>query len=291
MSESYQYLVSIIVPVYKTEQYLKECFDSILNQSFNDYEVICIDDGSPDNSIEILKEYCLKYENFSFFIQKNQGLAAARNNGIKRAKGKYIFPLDSDDVLDKDCLKHLVNSLENNECDIATPVVVHFFPDGHLYNFLGAEPTPCNMSQYRSHIVCSSLFPKNFINQYGGYDEVNFKYGSEDYDLWLRFIDNGKKIKRIKNAIFFYRQKDISESMAKQFLKNSTHIKNMEIILYKKYACVRKYTKFRYILWKQIVRYSKRYFNRYIFRKELVSKEHKYQYILFSKFILKSKSF
>ena len=287
MTENYRYLVSIIVPVYKTEPYLRECLDSILNQTFKDYEVICINDGSPDNSVEILKEYCIKHNNFSYFSQCNQGLAASRNNGIKRAKGKYIFPLDSDDVLDKDCLLHLVNSLSSNECDIATPVIVKFFPDGHLYNFLGAEPTPCNMSQYSNHIVCSSLFPKEFIDNYGGYDENNFEHGAEDYDLWLRFIDQGKKIKRVKSALFFYRQKEFSQSMGQQFLKNKEVILKTNQILFQKHWCVRKYTRLHYILYKQIVRYLKRYFNRYIFRKELVSKEHKYQYVLFSRFVLK----
>ena len=287
MPNSYQYLVSIIVPVYKTEPYLRDCLDSILNQSFKDYEVICIDDGSPDNSIDILNEYCSLYSNFSFFRQTNQGLAASRNNGIKKAKGKYLFPLDSDDVLDRDCLLHLVNSLKNKECDIATPVIVKFFPDGKIYNFLGAEPTPCNMSQYSNHIVCSSLFPKEFIDKYGGYDEENFKFGAEDYDLWLRFIDYGKKIKRVKKALFYYRQKSFSQSMGQQYLKNNELILKTNRILYQKHWCVRKYTCFHYIFYKQIVRYSKRYFNRYIFRKELVSNEHKYQYVLFSRFIFK----
>lgn len=93
--------VSIIVPVYKTEAYIAECLDSVLAQTYQDFEVICVDDGSPDNSVEIIKEYSKNDPRISYVRQENAGLSAARNTGIRNAKGEYILPLDSDDMLEK----------------------------------------------------------------------------------------------------------------------------------------------------------------------------------------------
>ena len=91
--------VSIIVPVYKVEKYLRRCLDSILSQTFDDFEVICVNDGSPDNSIDILNEYASRDNRFCVVEQENQGLSMARNNGKKLARGEYIYFLDSDDYI------------------------------------------------------------------------------------------------------------------------------------------------------------------------------------------------
>lgn len=106
---------SIIVPVYNVEKYIKKCLDSILNQSFKDYEVIVVNDGTKDNSIELIQDYPVKIIN-----QKNQGLSVARNKGVKHATGEYIIFIDSDDWIEKDLLKKL------NESTINSPDVVRF---------------------------------------------------------------------------------------------------------------------------------------------------------------------
>ena len=100
---------SIIVPVYNVESYLAKCLDSILCQSYKDYEIIAINDGSTDNSSKILKEYVDKYDNIIVINQENQGLSQARNNGVKEAKGEYIIFADSDDFIEKDLLKKIKN--------------------------------------------------------------------------------------------------------------------------------------------------------------------------------------
>lgn len=91
--------VSVIVPVYNVEKYLEECLDSVLNQTFRDYEVICVNDGSTDSSAEILNDYATKYPRIRIINQENQGLSMARNNGVDAAKGEYIYFLDSDDFI------------------------------------------------------------------------------------------------------------------------------------------------------------------------------------------------
>lgn len=110
-------LVSIIVPVYNVEQYLPQCLDSIVNQTYENIEVICVNDGSPDNSIKILEDYALRDSRIKVVSQKNQGLSGARNTGIKYASGKYIMFVDSDDWIDLDTCQVAVNAAETNDAD------------------------------------------------------------------------------------------------------------------------------------------------------------------------------
>ncbi len=91
--------VSVIIPVYNVEKYLRRCLDSVLNQTFTDWEAICVNDGSPDNSLDILKEYAKKDSRFKIVDKKNGGLSDARNAGMKIATGDYILYLDSDDFI------------------------------------------------------------------------------------------------------------------------------------------------------------------------------------------------
>ena len=97
--------VSVIVPVYNMERHLRRCLDSLLAQSLDDIEIICVDDGSTDSSREILSEYAQKDERFEFIAQENRSAGAARNTGMKKASGEYLIFLDSDDFFDKDLLK------------------------------------------------------------------------------------------------------------------------------------------------------------------------------------------
>lgn len=101
---------SIIIPVYNVSNYLKKCLDSVFNQSFKDFEVIAINDGSTDNSLEILEEY----KDIKIINQENQGLSMARNNGIEASNGEYFILLDSDDYIEKDLLLKLDESTKNN---------------------------------------------------------------------------------------------------------------------------------------------------------------------------------
>lgn len=111
--------VSVIVPVYKSEKYLKGCLDSLVNQTLENVEFICINDGSPDNCLKILNEYKEKYSNFVIIDKKNEGVWKARLDGINAAKGKYICFLDSDDQLDSSFLEKMYNKIETTKSDIS----------------------------------------------------------------------------------------------------------------------------------------------------------------------------
>ena len=109
--------VSVIIPVYNVEPYLRECLDSVVNQTLRDIEIICVNDGSTDNSGAILAEYAARDERIIVITQENRGLSAARNVGIDAAKGKYIYFIDSDDYIDLDALEVLYNRAEKLALD------------------------------------------------------------------------------------------------------------------------------------------------------------------------------
>ncbi len=110
--------VSIIVPIYDVEKYLHQCIDSILNQTYTDFECILVDDGSPDRCGEICDEYAKKDKRVIVIHQKNSGVSDARNAGIDIAQGKYIYFVDSDDYLDQELLYTTVNKMEKNSADV-----------------------------------------------------------------------------------------------------------------------------------------------------------------------------
>ena len=115
-----KYKTSVIVPVYNTEDFLDECIQSVLNQTQKEVELILIDDGSTDNSYEIMRSYAERHENIKVLRQENKKLGAARNLGLKNALGKYIFFLDSDDYMTKNCLKEVYDCAEKHDADFVT---------------------------------------------------------------------------------------------------------------------------------------------------------------------------
>ena len=127
-------MFSIIVPIYNTEQYLEECLDSVLGQEYSDYECVLVNDGSTDSSAEICKKYCNKDARFRLLEQKNSGLSAARNAGIRYAEGEFIVFLVSDDFLKKEALKNLAGRIQQNpgENVIVSTTYAYFEDTGEL---------------------------------------------------------------------------------------------------------------------------------------------------------------
>ena len=109
---------SIIIPVYNVAPYLRECLDSVLAQTFTDWEAICVDDGSTDGSGAILDEYAEKDRRFCLVRQENQGVGAARNVGLKQALGKYIVFLDADDSIPTNWLGSFHDVIGKSKCDV-----------------------------------------------------------------------------------------------------------------------------------------------------------------------------
>ena len=121
--------ISVIIPVFNVENYLRKTINSILNQTFRNFEIILINDGSTDSSGEICNEYANKFESIKVFHQKNAGLSAARNVGISKSKGNYICFLDSDDWYSNNALEEFVKLITDFKADIAAISVFEIFDE------------------------------------------------------------------------------------------------------------------------------------------------------------------
>ena len=156
--------LSIVVPIYKVESYLRKCVDSLLVQDLSkeDYEIILVDDGSPDRCGEICDEYASRYANIRVVHRKNGGLSAARNSGIEVAQGKYIQFVDSDDYLEPNVLKALVDKMETDQLEILRFNYQNVNEEGKVFS-----PNKVNkpFMDYRDE-VCDGL---RFLNERLGF--------------------------------------------------------------------------------------------------------------------------
>ena len=127
--------ISIIMPVYNDEEYLKEAIRSIQDQTMSDIELICVDDGSTDSSLDILNELSSKYDFIQVFSQENQGSGSARNKGLDVAEGEFIAFLDSDDIyIDNNALKVMYDTAKLHDADIVSANLSSFNPKRNLLN-------------------------------------------------------------------------------------------------------------------------------------------------------------
>ena len=118
MLDDYEYKLSVVVIVYNTEYYLEECLDSLVNQTLDSMEIICVNDGSTDNSLNVLNRYAKKYDNIKVIDQENAGGANAGNRGLKEAKGEYVTLVDSDDMVVEDAYEKMYNKAKETDSDV-----------------------------------------------------------------------------------------------------------------------------------------------------------------------------
>jgi glycosyltransferase involved in cell wall biosynthesis len=203
-------LVSIIITCYNLGQYVQEAIDSIKEYPHNDkYEIILVNDGSTNaNTNSILEEIVANDKSIHYINQVNLGLAKARNNGIKQAKGAYIIPLDADNKIRPEFIVQTINILDNNP----TIDIVH----GNAQNF-GNKTTVWQTKPFyfpemllNNYIDACAGFRKNTWEKLGGYDENMPVMGFEDWDLWLRMGNAGCEFKYVDEIFFDYRVRDNS---------------------------------------------------------------------------------
>lgn len=207
--------ISVIIPCYNQEKYIAECLDSVLAQTFNDYEAIVVNDGSTDSSLTIIQQYIDKYPHFKLINQINQGVISAHNNAIKEAKGEYIFPLDVDDKIAPTCLEKMYQTLETSKGNVIYSESEFFGKCSGINHHL--EATKINMA-LANRVVCSALYRKSDWEKYGGYDPM-IRNRLEDWEFWLNFVEENKVFYKIKETLFFYR---ISEASRNQSISKTT---------------------------------------------------------------------
>lgn len=196
--------VSVIIPCYNQAQFVEEAILSALHQTYQNIEIVCINDGSTDNSSEVIQKLAQKYRQIVFFDEKeNRGVIESRNIAINAASGEYILPLDADDTIEPEYIEEAVKVLDNNT-DIGI-----VYSKARLFGSKNEEWKLPDYSKsnilYENSIFVSALFrKKDFINL-GGYKDY-MKDGYEDWDLWLSFIENGFQVYRINKILFNYRK-------------------------------------------------------------------------------------
>ena len=206
-------LISVIIPVYNTEEFLEKCLDSLRVQTLQNYEAILVDDGSTDSSGEICEKYtCLDYR-FQVIHQKNAGVSAARNRALSEAKGAYVFFLDSDDILPNDAFEKLVQkdadlvigSIAEVDESGESNGIFQLLPDQELSRSQALEAL-FNESQwgYQGYL-CNKLYRYSIIKDCDIRFETNIKY-SEDRLFLTKYLLSCSKIIMCSSIVYFYRQ-------------------------------------------------------------------------------------
>lgn len=198
-------LISVIVPCYNQAQFLDECLQSVQNQTYTDWECIIVNDGSPDHTEEIAKNWTEKDSRFIYLYKENGGLSSARNAGIEIAKGEWILPLDADDKIGNQYLDLAEKEFANNYTVIYCEA--EFF--GNQDQYWDLSDYSFQKLLFTNLVFCSAFFKKSDWKIVNGYD-INLKNGREDWDFWLSILNPKKEVKKINYLGFKYRRKDFS---------------------------------------------------------------------------------
>lgn len=199
--------ISVVMPVYNAEVYLDEAIQSILKQTYNNFEFIIINDGSVDNSLTIIEKYKNQDERIYLIDKKNGGIVEALNDGLKIAKGKYIARMDSDDIAYINRFEEQIKIFANS------PEIDLVYTDTKLIDKNSdmvcnswrpnLEKTLLNLeiSTFIPHPTV--MFKKDTVLNLGGYTKK--RHNAEDLDLWLRMLSNGCKFFYLKKSLLYYR--------------------------------------------------------------------------------------
>lgn len=229
--------VSIIVPVYNTSLYLRKCLDSLVNQTYDKIEIIIINDGSTDNSDEIINEYVKKYSNIVYYNKENEGVSLTRNLGLKVSKGEYVMFVDSDDYISEKIVESLLNIAVKGDFDIVTSDIIKFYDNGTEEYFKTNKEYSNDV--VKNYIIgdsgpCAKLFKKEII------DKIKFrKIAYEDLDVIPVLALYTNKIGYLNEGMYYYRQIEGSATRLTKFNESLLDIfnvlENLYNQLYKKF--------------------------------------------------------
>lgn len=204
--------ISIIVPVYNTERYIKEMLESVRLQTFTDYEVIIINDGSTDGSREIIESFCRRDCRFQLYHQENKGVAVARNAGLEHAVGKYVVFYDPDDIIPRKALEKLYLAMDTENADLSIGVMSKFYADGYerssVYTKKLAKKeriSPIDSDLLWSFSLANKMFLREIIEKY----HLRFQNIShtEDGLFTFTYLQKCKKIVGCNSKVYKYRQR------------------------------------------------------------------------------------
>lgn len=230
--------VSFILPVYKVEKYLSECVESILAQTYSDFEILLVDDGSPDNCPALCDEWAKKDSRIKALHKPNGGLSDARNYGLEHAQGDYVVFVDSDDFwVNKDCLQRLMNVVDaHSECDFIGFNCSYYYSDSKTFNkwvaYDESLSKPTDKNTVLCSLVASGTFPMSAclkILKRKALSEINLNFIkgllSEDIPWFIDLLEGAKKCMFINDYIYAYRQGVVGS------ISNSFSVRNFNSIL------------------------------------------------------------
>lgn len=211
-------MVSVIMPAYNAARFIGHAIESVLGQDYPNFEVIVIDDGSSDNTLSVLKCYTSQV---NVVIQKNRGPSSARNNGLRQARGEYVWFLDADDMLVADAFRITTEYLDSNpDAGVAVGQWAHMDEDGKsTTDFSSSFKVGKSASDvlYRQMLlqtlvpVGTALFRRSFLVACGGWDEN--LWCAEDRDLWLRLLESGCRFDFLNTPVAYYRLHDENSTL------------------------------------------------------------------------------
>lgn len=228
--------ISVIIPVYNVEKYLCACVNSVINQTYKNLEIILVDDGSTDKSGAICDEYALKDERIKVFHKSNGGLSSARNYGLDRMSGDYVFFLDSDDFISLQCLEKMLEvSIEQN-ADIVSSLNKRFATESDL---ITQNTVKKEIVVYSSKQTLENTFKKteNFfvvswakLYKYKTFDNLRFTEGviHEDEFICHRLYGQINKFVLLKEELYFYRENPCSITGVKYNIKRPDYLLALE---------------------------------------------------------------
>jgi predicted O-linked N-acetylglucosamine transferase (SPINDLY family)/glycosyltransferase involved in cell wall biosynthesis len=218
-------LISIIIPCYNHAHYLSEAVESVIDQTYTNWECIIINDGSPDNTSEIANLLIDKYSDYRIALvgQKNGGLSSARNAGIEASSGQYILCLDADDKIGSDFLQDSVMILqENPEVGFVYTDVQYFGSRTDIISYGDFNPAGFLRN---NQATATSMFRREIFDSVGGYKEV-MNGGLEDWEFWISAYESGWNGYRLAKPCFYYRQYD-KGSMLQNLVGNKSKIQTL----------------------------------------------------------------
>lgn len=209
-------LVSVIIPVYNLEEYIEHCIRSILNQTYKNVEVICVDDGSKDSSAEVISGLCKTDERIRYIYQENAGVSAARNNGLELATGDYIVFVDGDDYMHYQTIEIFVNAIKNSGFDcVCAPEIKTADNDENMEEITEYKCEKINHEDLFSYkygsVLGKSVWSKIFRNDVA--KSVRFKEefsNGEDANYIVRILANGATIGIVDKNLYYYFQRENS---------------------------------------------------------------------------------
>lgn len=206
-------LISVIVPIYNVEKYMKKCVDSIINQTYKNLEIILVDDGSPDNCPQICDEYAKQDSRIKVIHKENGGLSDARNAGMKIATGEYVSFIDSDDYISDDFVETLYTTMKTENSDIVECDIVKF-EDGTTPVI---EKDNCEINSFSTEKGLSLLIAENKFHQHVWNKLYKSEFGlkipfekgklNEDEFWTYQIFGQAEKVTKINKSMYFYLQR------------------------------------------------------------------------------------